>query len=222
MIIWLFYIYINSNKHSIAEFMAMDDNDVEYDGKYCKSLYAFTNDKKLYREFKLFRDMSLFKIQRIDSCNSKELWNELESNRPELELGIYNFNTMRIRNNITISDYVRVCCTEREFSLTDNVAEIDVSDIICNFIEISSNNKADSIENLSKWLDDFLSIFNNRIRSALETIDFKYIIMSYMGSERILDYCNSQYCEDMLEIFCSIFCNTFNKDMIEERRFVNE
>jgi hypothetical protein len=208
MEIWIFYLVLNLDKYDISNFCAMSDEDIERDGKYAKGIYAFTNKKDLARKFKETRDMRLFKVAHFkDPSVVRSIWTELMESKRDFELEYYEFNTLSIdKRGRTIPKLVQVCCTDREYESVECESEVIITDAVSRIVDLIKRDKVIDTDGLYNWLRDFKNIFKDDIKEALDTLEFTDIIMSYTG---MTDSDFRVYEEDTLEIFCSMFYNTF-------------
>lgn len=168
------------------------------------TMYAFTNDKKLYKEFKEERNMKIF-VETIQEV-TKEEFHEFENKYKGYQLGRRGYITKPSSSNpLKYKTYVYIVSTYDE--------------------EMQTYIKSDEVSNLlMKYTDTISMYFNDELLEALETLGyFKILKMNYgplpfldgvSNGEELLTFgglfpdCDP----DMLSIFITLFGYTMNKE----------
>lgn len=155
-------------------------------------LYAYTDDRKLAKEFENFRDSSLFKKVKI-YLTHKELMN-LYQTYPQSELRVFE-TCMRDNKNSNTPINIMLVLTESE--------------------QLSIINEYDSLffyklpALAGKVCPD---IFNDEIRKALHILDYDYHYYYYNEPDKIDLMYQYDYSMDGFALFYELFKNYIRKE----------
>jgi hypothetical protein len=174
--IWVIYLVL-PDKYDQIDFYAVSDDEfvIKNNKKYI--LYAYTDNKEIFKNFKDSRNMSLFKYKHYNNeLETINMWVYLNDMYQDLNLDFYDYNTIDTTGNEIRTKYISIACTNREYETIMQEAELLVPDSVSFIIDNIKVGKILSPESLDHWTESFKSIFNDNIREALDELDFSEIL----------------------------------------------
>lgn len=208
-----YVIYLMAN--DLYNYAAADD-DITYDRNY--TLYAYTDNKKFYKEFKKVRNPKLFKYFTYDKNDPRELslFIRLNDTYPDYYLDSFEYDTYDVGDDDII--YVRqmsIVSTDREHEMVLCNSKSMLHDSVSGIIDVGYD-KCDllySVSNLYKQITDFYNVFNDNIREALKILEFLNIMNNMMTPE-YNEIPFDMYTADEFSMYWKLFSNTYNEDWI--------
>lgn len=200
-------------------FLLNTNNKTEYEAAsnikvYGKYIYAVTNEKQKAKDFMSTRDMDKFSLEVFEIFSEEEyilflkqrdIWN--------CELVVSSFPTSTEYNGYFTVDYIKVLCTVAE---SDSV-EYDYDSYILDNIENVISGIDDMMHKRFKSLEIpdslllFTSLFNDEIKDALDTLNFRDFLED--AAYQIDNSDSSEYNlnEDKLKVYCKKYANTYKE-----------
>ena len=207
--IWVIYLVL-SDRYDQEDFYAVSNEEfiVKNNKKYI--LYAYTDYKELFKNFKNSRNMNLFKYKHYnDELDTMNVWIYLNDMYPELNLDFYDYNTIDTVGNEIRSKFISIASNDREYETVMQESELIISDSVSFMVDNIKRGKILSPESLDIWTETFKSIFKDNIREALDELDFSDILSIFTGMEESSLDAIHGYDVDILEIFLDMYGNTF-------------
>jgi hypothetical protein len=200
MKVYLFYLLGTSIENNFDKFPGIIKDSINEINNEKYSLYAFTDDKEIYKEFKLERNMDIFysKVVHMNK-HGYEIFSELNV---EYLLEKRDLITKKCVNNMVTSTSVGVISTNMEydeiFLYKEEVFQNSLNDFFTNIIEDEISNKL-----IPASLND----------------ELQHLLIDVFLLDRIIPYAfpyeewpSTDVQLDEFTLFLKLFSNTFKKE----------
>lgn len=195
--IYLFYLYDYEDNMNTKIYPAIDETELVHNGSFYHTLYAWTPNKSLRKQFKTQRDMNKF----------KEVIHEIEKDDFDKFSDIHS-DTFLEERSVTTKDIIDHIITRINIHILSTRRELD--NLVDNQLQIMKQ----QLESLIKpdiYLREmyFSEVYQNVLRK------FKFDdIMEYLfplEDDGGLPF--NPVCEDTLAIYTHLYYNTYRKDI---------